>query len=158
MIDFNSAYRFISVGALSLPVLWGIIFYMSEATVSGLKKRVEYLESIAAKGERFTQADGDRVIRYVEKHGEEIAKIRLGKAKIRESIAEVRVMQNNVLYRVQRIEDSIYDHNHQEHNGKSSRAPRRHQGKDSEIPNGGLDRYGLCGGIPCVGRPSGSNL
>lgn len=158
MLDFNSAYKFISVGALSLPVLWGIIFYMSEASVSGLKKRVAYLESIAAKGERFTQADGDRVIRYVEKHGEEIAKIRLGKAKIRESIAEVRVMQNNVLYRVQRIEDSIYDHEHKEHNGQSSRNPRRNHDQNSKIPNGSLDRYGLCGGIPCVGRPSGSSL
>lgn len=158
MLDFNSAYKFISVGALSLPVLWGIIFYMSEASVSGLKKRIAYLESIAAKGERFTQADGDRVVRYIEKHGEEIAKIRMADAKIRETIAEVRVMQNNVLYRVQRIEDAIYDHDRQKHNEQSSSTPRRYDGKSLEIPNGGLDRYGLCGGIPCTGRPSGSNL
>ena len=151
MLDQGSVYKTISVISVAIPIMYGAVYWMVEASTNAMEKRIAALERQMAKGERFTADDGDKLSVYIERHAKEISEIRLRKAKIREQVAEVRVQQNNVLYRVKRLEDQMYQHEHNRHEWNKNKE-RDHsqswlQQRSDETHYNQL--FGLCDVVPC---------
>lgn len=146
--DINLIAKVISAIALIIPLQYGLIFFMVEAKTDSLRQTVEQLTAEARKGARFTQHDGDRLDNRLDRHGESIAQIHKNDADLRELVAEIKVQQANVLYRLNRLEDLVQVH---DHHGNSTNGKRRWNGRQSEIEkeswNGPMD---LCDFVPCL--------